>query len=88
MQRLGADVDALDMLCRKFHEEAGKIGQTIAVINGQVHSTWWEGNDARNFRNSWDGEFRARLTQIQQALETTGQRVMQQANAQRACSNN
>ena len=87
MARLGADVEALDMLCRRFHEEAAKIGQTIAVINGQVHSAWWEGTDGRNFRTQWDGEFRSRLAHIQQALETTGQQVSRQAGAQRACSN-
>ncbi len=88
MARLGADVDALDHLCRTFQAEAAKIQQTISVISGQVHSAWWEGNDARNFKNQWDGEFRARLAQVQHALEATGHVVGRQANQQRACSNN
>jgi hypothetical protein len=86
--KLGADVDQLDHLCRTFQAEAAKIQQTISVISGQVHGAWWEGNDGRNFRSQWDGEFRGRLAQVQHALEATGQAVARQANQQRAVSNN
>jgi hypothetical protein len=85
--RLGADVDELDQLTRTFQSEAAKIGQTISLISSKVHSAWWEGNDARNFRSQWDGEFRARLAQVQHALEETGQAVCRQANQQRSVSN-
>jgi hypothetical protein len=86
--KLGADVDQLDDLCRTFRSEAAKIQQTISLISSKVHGAWWEGTDGRNFRTQWDSEFRARLSQVHQALETTGAAVSRQASQQRSVSNN
>ena len=54
MAQLGADVEQLDLLSRKFDEEAQKIEATISVIGSQVHGTWWQGPDAERFRNQWE----------------------------------
>ncbi len=86
--RLGADVEALDHLSRTFQTEAAKIQQAIANISRDLGSAWWEGNDANRFKNQWNGEFRARLHQVEQALQETGRRVQQQATQQRSTSNN
>ena len=58
MAQLGADVEQLDQLSRKFDQEAQQIAQATQQISSQVNSTWWKGPDADRFKNEWEGDVR------------------------------
>ena len=51
MAQLGADVEQLEVLSRKFDEEAQMIETMISAISSQMQGTWWQGPDAERFRN-------------------------------------
>lgn len=86
MAKLGADVEQLDNLARKFDQEAEQLNQAINQINSQVRSVWWEGRDADRFRSEWEGQYSAQLRKISQALKEVGQVVRRQAQQQRQTS--
>ena len=86
MAQLGADVEQLDLLSRKFDEEAQKIEATISVIGSQVHGTWWQGPDAERFRNQWETADTSTLRQVVQRLQTAATDCRNQANQQRQVS--
>ena len=86
MAQLGADVEQLDLLSRKFDEEAQKIEATISVINAQVQSTWWQGADAERFRNEWQTADTSALRQVVQRLQAAATDCRNQAAQQRQVS--
>jgi WXG100 family type VII secretion target len=86
MAQLGADVEELDRLARKFDEEAQQISQATQQISSQVQSTWWEGPDSDRFKNEWNGQYAAQLRRIAEALREVGQTVRRQAAQQRQTS--
>lgn len=86
MAQLGADVEALDQLARRFDEEAAKIEQTVSIISSQVNSTWWQGTDADRFRSDWESAHTSALRQVAEQLKSAGQACSSQANQQRQTS--
>ena len=86
MAQLGADVEALDQLARRFNEEAQKIQQAISTISSQIDTTWWQGPDAERFRNNWQSSFRGQLQRIGESLGQAAQQCKRQADQQRQVS--
>ena len=86
MAKLGADVEQLDNLARRFDQEAQTIQNTISTINGQVGATWWQGTDAENFRNEWHSNYTASLNNVIQRLQEAANRCRTQASQQRQTS--
>ena len=86
MAQLGADVEQLDRLARKFDEEASQITQAVSQINSQVQSAWWKGTDADRFRQEWQGTYASQLRRIAEALRNVGTNVRNQAAQQRQTS--
>jgi len=86
MAQLGADVEQLDQLARKFEQEAQQIAQATQQISSQVNSTWWKGPDADKFRNEWESQFASQLKKIAEALRQVGTVVRKQAQQQRQTS--
>ncbi|MCQ3813701.1 MAG: hypothetical protein KTU85_04685 [Acidimicrobiia bacterium] len=86
MAVLGADVEQLDQLGRKFDEEAQKIDATISTITAQVQQAWWKGTDAERFRNDWEGTGTAQLRQVIQRLQAASNDCRKQAQEQRQVS--
>jgi uncharacterized protein YukE len=86
MAQLGADVEELDRLARKFDEEAQQISQATQQISSQVQSTWWKGSDAERFKSEWNGNYAAQLRKIAEALKQVGSVVRKQAAQQRQTS--
>ena len=86
MAQLGADVEQLEILSRKFDEEAQKIEAAISVIGSQVQGTWWQGPDAERFRNQWETADTSTLRQVVQRLQTAATDCRNQANQQRQVS--
>lgn len=86
MAQLGADVEQLEMLGRKFDEEGQKIEATISAITSQLASTWWQGTDAERFRNQWESTDTSTLRQVIQRLQAAANDCRNQANQQRQVS--
>lgn len=86
MAQLGADVEQLDMLGRKFDEEAQKIEATISTITSQIASTWWQGADAERFRSQWESADTSALRQVVQRLQQAATDCRAQATQQREVS--
>ena len=86
MAQLGADVEQLDQLSKKFDQEADRISQATSQISSQVNSTWWKGPDADKFKNEWEGQFASQLKKIAEALHQVGTVVRKQAQQQRQTS--
>lgn len=86
MAKLGADVEQLDTLSKKFDQEAEQLSQAINQIGSQVKSAWWEGKDADRFRQEWEGTYASQLRKIAESLKQVGQTVRKQAQQQRQTS--
>ena len=86
MAQLGADVEQLDQLSRRFRESAEQLRALTRTLGSQVHSAWWQGQDADRFRGDWDGTYSGQLEQVAARLEETAQAVTQQAAQQRQAS--
>lgn len=86
MAQLGADVEQLEILGRRFDEEAQKIESAASVINSQVLATWWQGPDAERFRNEWQSTDMSVLRQVVQRLQAAANDCRIQANQQRQVS--
>ena len=86
MAQLGADVEELDRLARKFDEEAQQISQATQQISSQVQSTWWKGTDADRFKSEWNSNYASQLRKIAEALKQVGSTVRKQAAQQRQTS--
>lgn len=85
MAQLGADVEQLAALSRKFNEVAGQIESMAQQITSQVESAWWQGRDADRFRSEWRSH-QSQLKNAAQRLEQEAQRVKQQEQQQRQTS--
>ena len=77
MAQLGADVEQLDQLSKKFDQEGDRIAQATSQISSQVNSTWWKGPDADRFRNEWEGPASLRLRDGD-VVEGPGRREVQE----------
>ena len=86
MAQLGADVEQLDQLSRKFDQEAQQIAQATQQISSQVNSTWWKGPGRRPLQERVGGQYASQLKKIAEALRQVGQVVRKQAQQQRQTS--
>lgn len=86
MAQLGADVEQLDALSRRFRDSAEQLRTLTRQLGSQVHQAWWQGQDADRFRSDWDGTFSSQLQQVATRLDETAQSVTAQANQQRQTS--
>jgi WXG100 family type VII secretion target len=81
MAQLGADVEQLDQLSKKFEQEAQQIAQATSQITSQVNSTWWKGPASDRFRASWESEFAPTLRRLEAALQQASQEVSRRHEA-------
>ena len=86
MAVLGANVEQLDQLVRKFDEEAQKIDTTISTIGTQLSQTWWQGPDSDRFRSEWESSYTSQLRQVIQQLQAFATDCRKQAQEQRQVS--
>ena len=86
MAQLGADVEALENLARRFGEEAAKINEAVSKITAQISNTWWQGADADRFRNEWESTDRSQLARIAETLSQAGTQCAREAQQQREIS--
>lgn len=77
------DVRALgDLLKRK----AADIRSIVSEINGKVHSTAWEGPDARAFKDQWWPDHQQKLATVADQVDGFGQSAINNAQEQQDAS--
>lgn len=86
MAQLGADVDALDGLARRFNTAVTELQGIMNSIGSQVTGAWWQGADADNFRSQWEGQYRSQINNLMNAFQEAGTAVTNQASQQRQAS--
>ena len=86
MAQLGANPEQLDLLARKFDEEAEKIDATISGITTQLASTWWLGPDKDQFENQWNTTLTSELRKVIASLKDAAGNCRKQADQQRQTS--
>lgn len=86
---VGADIAQLEALAAEFGRRAEQLEQLTTTIHSRVYDTvgqHWSGNDADQFRNSWDGEYRKSLNLVIASLKQAQSAVRQNAAEQRQAS--
>jgi uncharacterized protein YukE len=86
MALLGADVEALEQLAKKFGEVAQQIEQLKTQVSGQLHGVEWKGQDADKFRQDWESQGTKSLQQVTTMLHAAGELARKQAGEQRQVS--
>jgi hypothetical protein len=86
MARIGADVEQLEGLAMEFLNASRSLEGMTKQIGARVAETWWEGTDAKQFKDSWASDFRVQLDKVASALYATHVKVRQQAQQQREAS--
>jgi uncharacterized protein YukE len=68
----GLDVEAVQNLANTLRTQAEQVRTTVTTITTQMGQTQWNGPDAVQFQEEWDGTHAAKLNEIAAALETYG----------------
>ncbi|GAA2217430.1 hypothetical protein GCM10010413_01270 [Promicromonospora sukumoe] len=78
----GLDVEAVRSLANTLRTQAEGVRQVVTTITSQMSQTQWNGQDAVQFQEEWDGTHAAKLNEIAAALETYGTTADNNANMQ------
>lgn len=78
----GMNVDEVRMLGDLLKRKAADIRAIVSEINGKVHSTVWEGPDARAFKDQWWPEHQQHLTSVADQVDGFGQSALNNAQEQ------
>ncbi|MEV0892259.1 WXG100 family type VII secretion target [Promicromonospora sp. MEB111] len=68
----GLDVEAVRSLANTLRTQAEGVRQVVTTITSQMGQTQWNGQDAVQFQEEWDGTHAAKLNEIAAALEQYG----------------
>jgi uncharacterized protein YukE len=68
----GLDVEAVRSLANTLRTQAEGVRQVVTTITSQMSQTQWNGQDATQFQEEWDGTHAAKLNEIAAALEQYG----------------
>lgn len=78
----GMNVDEVRALGDLLKRKAGDIRALVSEVESKVHSTAWEGPDARAFKDQWWPEHKQNLNQVAERLEGFGQSAQNNAQEQ------
>ncbi|MEU4388380.1 WXG100 family type VII secretion target [Promicromonospora sp. NPDC023805] len=82
----GLDVEAVRSLANTLRTQADGVRQVVTTITSQMSQTQWNGQDATQFQEEWDGTHAAKLNEIAAALEAYGTTADNNANTQESTS--
>jgi uncharacterized protein YukE len=72
--QVGANLEQLAELARRFEAKAGEVDQLVADLSrligtgGSMGSVFWQGRLADQFRSDWDGVYVRNLRDLAEAL--------------------
>lgn len=82
----GLDVEAVRSLANTLRTQAESVRQVVTTITAQMGQTQWNGPDAVQFQEEWDGQHSAKLNEIASALDTYGTTADSNASTQESTS--
>ncbi len=68
----GLDVEAVRSLANTLRTQAEQVRTVVTTITSQMDQTDWNGSDATQFQEEWQGTHSAKLNEIAAALEQYG----------------
>jgi uncharacterized protein YukE len=83
----GLDVAAVEDLARVLDEQADAVRRVITTVTTQMDGTEWNGPDATQFQQEWDGTHQTALNNIATALDGYATTARTNATAQENTSN-
>ena len=88
MARMGMDPDVVEGIGSRLQQQGEAIRQTMSAIDGLISEALsnWEGQDATQFNDQWQSQFKPALTSAADAVNGLGQSAVSNANAQRQTS--
>lgn len=82
----GMNVDDVRALGDLLKRKAADIRALVSEIEGKVHSTAWEGPDARAFKDQWWPEHKQHLATVADQVDGFGQSALNNAQEQQDIS--
>lgn len=79
---VGADVDQLRALSRRFAEAADRLRAVVTETSGRLNAVRWTGPDGDRFRSEWQGEATGRLRSAADALAAAAEALRRNADEQ------
>jgi hypothetical protein len=86
MPWIGASLEDLDSLAQKLDQSATDIEATISELAGFFAAMWWKGDDADEFRTSWEAEHSKQLSALATDCRNAAADVRRQREAQAEAS--
>jgi uncharacterized protein YukE len=83
----GLDVEQVRTLSTQLNQKAQDIQGILSSLTSQLNGTAWEGPDATQFRNDWNGQHTSSLRQVISALQEAAGNAQRNAAAQETTSN-
>ncbi|AEF36838.1 conserved hypothetical protein [Mycolicibacter sinensis] len=83
---VGADVDQLRALSRRFADAAERLRGVMTEVSNRVDSVHWVGADVDRFRARWRGESLAQLRSAAEALRAAATTLQRNAEEQEQAS--
>lgn len=83
---VGADVDQLRALSRRFTAAADQLRAVVTQTSGRLNTVRWTGADADRFRSEWRGDATGRLRTAADALDQAAEALRRNADEQEQAS--
>lgn len=83
---VGADVDQLRALSRRFAAAADQLRAVVTQTSGRLDAVRWTGADGDRFRSQWRGEAAGRLRSAAEALDRAARVLLRNADEQEQAS--
>ena len=82
----GMNVDDVRALGDLLKRKATEVRTLISEVESKVHSTAWEGPDARAFKDQWWPEHKQHLSTVAEQIDGFGQSALNNAQEQQDIS--
>lgn len=82
----GLDVEAVRALAQLLQQSADQLKQIGDTINAQMEQTQWNGSDASQYEEQWDGEYYMMLQQLAESFIDHGTKAESNASDQESTS--
>ncbi|GAB3159920.1 WXG100 family type VII secretion target [Myceligenerans halotolerans] len=83
----GLDVEAVRALSQLLQQSADQLRQIGDQINSTMEQTQWNGQDASQYEELWDGQYYVTLQQLSEQFIEHGQTAERNASEQEGTSN-
>lgn len=82
----GMDVGQVQQTAEQLAEAAEQVGTWKTQLTSEVEGLDWEGDDATEFRSTWQGEVSEAFEDVQRKLEELAEELTWNAEEQRQAS--